>query len=150
MKTGKCPPDMREDGGNPCGGGETEVMLDGFRVRNGFRERLVTKLKEREYPGRKAGGPACLGGGRDVRGCGWKASAERQHGNVDFRREGRKRLGAGGRVSWGGGVYGVWTQKGRVQCIQTLPVVSRRIGGGPFTSWRNEPWRTHPELEFTL
>ena len=46
------------------------MMLDGFRVRNGFRERLVTKLKERGYHGRKAGGPACLGGGRDVRGCG--------------------------------------------------------------------------------
>jgi len=42
----------RESGG----GRETEVMLDGFRVRNGFRERLVTKLKEREYHGRKAGG----------------------------------------------------------------------------------------------
>jgi len=36
-------------------------MLEGFRVRNGFRERLVTKLKERGYHGRKAGGPACLG-----------------------------------------------------------------------------------------
>jgi len=30
-------------------------------------------------------------------------SAERQHGNVDFRHEGRKRLGVGGRVSGGGG-----------------------------------------------
>jgi len=40
------------------------MMLDGFRVRNGFRERLVTKLKERGYHGRKAGGPACLGGAR--------------------------------------------------------------------------------------
>ena len=39
------------------------MMLDGFLVRNGFRERLVTKLKEREYHGRKAGGLACLGGG---------------------------------------------------------------------------------------
>jgi len=29
-------------------------------------------------------------------------STEQQHGNVDFRREGRKRLGAGGRVSGGG------------------------------------------------
>jgi len=46
------------------------VMLDRFRVRNGFRERLVTKLKERGYHGTKAGGPACLRGGRDVRGCG--------------------------------------------------------------------------------
>jgi len=59
-----------EKTGESGGGGETEVMLDGFRVRNRFRERLVTKLKEREYHGRKAGGPACLGGGRDVRGCG--------------------------------------------------------------------------------
>jgi len=29
--------------------GEPEVMLDGFRVRNRFREMLVTKLKERGY-----------------------------------------------------------------------------------------------------
>jgi len=27
---------------------------------------------------------------------------------------------------------------------------SGRIGRGPFTSSRNEPWRTHPEQEFTL
>ena len=39
------------------------MMLDWFRVRNGFRERLVTKLKERGYHGRKPGGLACLGGG---------------------------------------------------------------------------------------
>jgi len=49
----------RESGG----GGETEVMLHGFRVRNGYREEVVTKLKERVYHGRRAGGPACLGGG---------------------------------------------------------------------------------------
>ena len=41
-------------------------------------------------------------------------------------------------------------QKGRVQCIQTLPVASGRIGGGPYTSGRNEPGQTHPELEFPL
>jgi len=45
-------------------------MLDGFRVSNGFRERLVMKLKDSGYHGRKARGLACLGGGRDVRGCG--------------------------------------------------------------------------------
>ena len=39
------------------------MMLDGFLVRNGFRERLVTKLKERGYHGRKAGRPVCLEGG---------------------------------------------------------------------------------------
>ena len=37
--------------------------MEGFWVRNGFRERLVKQLKERGYHGRKAGGPACLGGG---------------------------------------------------------------------------------------
>jgi len=37
-------------------------MLDGFRVRNGLRERLVTKLNEGGYHGRKAG--------RDVKGGG--------------------------------------------------------------------------------
>ena len=36
--------------------GEAEVMLVGCRMRNGFRERLVTGLKERGYHGKKAGG----------------------------------------------------------------------------------------------
>jgi len=36
--------------------GEAEVMVVGFRMRNGFTERLVTGLKERGYHGRKAGG----------------------------------------------------------------------------------------------
>jgi len=36
--------------------GEAEVMLMGFRMRNGFRERLVTGLKERGYHRKKAGG----------------------------------------------------------------------------------------------
>jgi len=49
-------------GRESSGGGETEVMLDGFRVRNAFKERLVTKLKVRGYHERKAGGQACLGG----------------------------------------------------------------------------------------
>ena len=39
------------------------MILDGCRVRNGFRESLVTKLKHRGYHGRKAGEPACLRGG---------------------------------------------------------------------------------------
>jgi len=39
------------------------VMFDGFQVRNRFRGRLVTKLKERVYHGRNAGGQASLGGG---------------------------------------------------------------------------------------
>jgi len=34
------------------------VMLVGFRMRNGFRERLVTELKESRYQGKKAGGQA--------------------------------------------------------------------------------------------
>ena len=38
--------------------GEAEVMLVGFRMRNGFRERLVTELKERGYHGRKPCGLA--------------------------------------------------------------------------------------------
>ena len=39
-----------------------EVMLVGFRMRNGFRERLVTGLKERGYHGKKAGGWGYRGG----------------------------------------------------------------------------------------
>jgi len=35
--------------------GEAEVMLVGFRMRNAFRGRLVKRLKERGYHGRKAG-----------------------------------------------------------------------------------------------
>jgi len=42
--------------------GETEVMLVGFRMRNGFRERLVTVLKQRGYHGKRAGGRAYRGG----------------------------------------------------------------------------------------
>jgi len=38
--------------------GEAEVMSVGFGMRNGFRERLVTGLKERGYHGKKAGGRA--------------------------------------------------------------------------------------------
>jgi len=36
--------------------GEAEVMLVGFRMRNGFWERLVTRLTDRWYHGKKAGG----------------------------------------------------------------------------------------------
>ena len=42
--------------------GKTEVMLEGFWVRNGFTERLVTKLEERWYHGREGGGQACQEG----------------------------------------------------------------------------------------
>jgi len=39
-----------------------EVMLVGFRMRNGFRERLVIGLKERGYHGKKAGRQSYRGG----------------------------------------------------------------------------------------
>jgi len=42
--------------------GEAEVMLVGFQMRNGFRERLVTGLHERGYQGKKAGGRGYFGG----------------------------------------------------------------------------------------
>ena len=42
--------------------GDAEVMLVGFRMRNGFRERLVTGLKERGYHGKKAAGRGYRGG----------------------------------------------------------------------------------------
>ena len=63
MNTGKRPPGMREDGGNQALRKKTNVMFDGFQVRNRFRGRLVTKLKKRVYHGRNAGGQACLGRG---------------------------------------------------------------------------------------
>jgi len=56
--------------------GEAEVMLVGFRMRNGFRERLLTGLKERGYHGKKAGGRGYRGGGREERGRGRKTSAK--------------------------------------------------------------------------
>jgi len=42
--------------------GETEVILVGFWMRNGFRERLVTVLKQRGYHGKRAGRRAYRGG----------------------------------------------------------------------------------------
>ena len=42
-------------------------------MRNEFRERLVTKLKEREYHGRKAGGWVWLGGAGM-----WEVAVERR------------------------------------------------------------------------
>jgi len=45
---------------------EAEVMLVGFWMRNGFRERLVTGLKERGYHGKKAGGRGYRGGRPEV------------------------------------------------------------------------------------
>jgi len=39
-----------------------KVMLVGFQMRNGFRVRLVTGLKERGCHGKKAGGRAYWGG----------------------------------------------------------------------------------------
>jgi len=42
--------------------GEAEVILVGFRMRNGFRERLVTGLKKRGYHGKRAGRRAYRGG----------------------------------------------------------------------------------------
>jgi len=48
--------------------GEAKVMLVGFRMRNGFRERLVTRLMEIGYHGMKAGGRGYRGGrpGREM------------------------------------------------------------------------------------
>ena len=42
--------------------GEAEVMWLGFQMRNGFRERLVTGLKESGYHGKKDGGRGHRGG----------------------------------------------------------------------------------------
>jgi len=68
--------------------GEAEVMLVEFRMRNGFRERLVIGLKERGYHGRKAGGRANRGeaGRRDVAGAGrpHRVSGEIQNARYVF------------------------------------------------------------------
>jgi len=42
--------------------GEAEVMMVGFRMRNGLREKLVTWLKGRGYHRKKAGGRGYRGG----------------------------------------------------------------------------------------
>jgi len=134
--------------------GEAEVMLVGFWMRNGFRERLVTGLKETGYHGKKAGGQGIGGGGREEKCHGHKTSGKGQHGNGCIGSESMKRLGTGGRVSGGwlcqGGSNASGRKKGRVQCVRTRKSASRRIGRGPYTSGRNDPGRTHPEQEFTL
>ena len=112
--------------------GEAEVMLVEFQMRNGFRERLVTGLKERGYNGKKAGGRGYRGGGREERCRDRKMSAKGQHGNRCIGSEGMKRQGAGGRVSGGwlrqGGSNASGRKKGRVQCVRTLTCASGRIG----------------------
>jgi len=99
--------------------GEAEVMLVGFQMRNGFRERLVTGLKERGYHGKKAGRRGYQGGGQEKRCRGCKQSAKGQHGNRCIGSEGMKRLGTGGRVSVGwlrqGASNASGRKKGRVQ-----------------------------------
>jgi len=134
--------------------GEAEVMLVGFRMRNGFRERLVTGLKESGYHGKKADRWGYRAGGREERCRCRKTSTKGQHGNGCIGSEGMKRLGAGGRVSGGwlrqGGSNVSRCKKGHVQCVWTRKSVSGRIRRGPFPSTRNEPGRTHPEQEFML
>jgi len=93
--------------------GEAEVMLVGFQMRNGFRERLVTGLKERRYHGKKAGGRGYRRGGREERCRGLKMSAKGQHGNGCIGSEGMKRLGTGSRVSER------WLRQGGVKCVRT-------------------------------
>jgi len=56
--------------------GEAEVMLVGFRMRNGFRKRLVTGLKEKGYHGKKASRRAYRGAGRKERCRGSKKSTK--------------------------------------------------------------------------
>jgi len=74
--------------------GEAEVMLVGFRMRNGFRERLVTGLKERGYHGKKAGGLGYQGerpGGEMSRpqDVGKRAAWERVHWERRYEEAGR-------------------------------------------------------------
>jgi len=92
--------------------GEAEVMLVAFRMRNGFRGRVVMGLKERGYHEKKAGGRGYQGGGREERCRGCKTSTKGQHVNRSIGSQGMKRLGARGRVSgrwlpqWGSNASG--------------------------------------------
>jgi len=52
----KSPPNSKRELRESGSVGEADVMLVGFWMRNGFRERLVTGLKKRVYDGKKAGG----------------------------------------------------------------------------------------------
>jgi len=56
-------------------GEEMEVMLVGFRMRNGFRERMVMWLKVCGYHGKKAGEGLIWGGGQEERCRGRQTSA---------------------------------------------------------------------------
>ena len=97
---------------------------------------------------RKLAGWGIRGRGREERCRGRTTSAKGQHGNGCFGSDGRKRRGAGGRVSGG------WLRQGggqmRQEAKRAASNASGCIGRGPFTSGRNEPGRTHPEQEFTL
>ena len=103
---------------------------------------------------RKLAGGGIGGGGREERCRSRRTSAKGQHGNGCIGSAGIKRLGAGGRVSGGWlrqeGSNALGRKSGRVQCVWTLTCASGCIRCAPFTSGRNEPWRTHPEQEFTL
>ena len=65
--------------------GEAEVMLVGFRMRNGFGERFVTGLKERGYHGKKAGGQGYRGGRPEGEMSAW----ERVHWERRYEEAGR-------------------------------------------------------------
>jgi len=62
---------------------------------------------------RKQAGGGIGGGGWEEKCRGRKTSAKREHGNGSIGSEGRKRLGAGGRVSGGWLRYGGSNASGR-------------------------------------
>jgi len=96
--------------------GEAEVMLVGFRMRNGFRERLVTGLKERGYHGKTSGGRGYRGGrpGRQMlrpQDVCKRVTWERVHWERRYEEAGR----------WGLSMSGV-AAPGGVKCVRTQNV----------------------------
>jgi len=111
--------------------GEAVEILVGFRMRNGFRERLVTGLKERGYHGKQAGG-------RGYRG-------ERPGGEMSRPQDVRKRVAWEGldceqryedAGRWGKSIRGV-AAPGGVKCVR------RQKGPRPMRPDGQESVRTH-------
>jgi len=110
----------------------------------------VTKLKERGYHGRKAGGPAGLGGGARMS----EVAVERrpQNGSMatwTLGAKGGRGCAQQGGFLWGGGLRRL-DAKGPHPIHPDAACGVRAHWRRPFHFRRNKPGRTHPELEFTL
>jgi len=73
--------------------GENRGNVGGVPGEKQIQREAIDEVKGERVSWKESWWGGISGVGRDVRGWGGKASAEQQHGNEDFRCEGRKRLG---------------------------------------------------------